>query len=56
MVLSENEAKFKFCPMLKTRDDKMRTCLVSQCMFWRWLDEARTKGYCGMAGAVNNKG
>ena len=56
MVLSENEAKFKFCPMLKTSDDKMKTCLVTQCMMWRWIDESKSKGYCGLAGQAAHKG
>ncbi len=56
MILSEGEARFKFCPLLKTSDDKMKTCLVTQCMFWRWLDDAKTEGYCGMAGPVNPQG
>lgn len=51
MLLSENEAKFKFCPLLKTRDDKMKMCMGSQCMYWRWEKEnAPEKGYCGVAG------
>jgi hypothetical protein len=51
MMLSEGEAKFKFCPLLKTRDDKMKMCMGSQCMLWRWTDEeSREKGYCGVAG------
>lgn len=56
MILAEGEATFKFCPLLKTSDDKMKTCQVAQCMMWRWTDESRTKGYCGMAGPVNHKG
>lgn len=49
MLLTENEAKFKYCPLLKTRDDKMRFCLGTMCMFWR---DAGDKGYCGLAGAA----
>ncbi len=49
MQLPENEAKFKFCPLLKTADDKVKMCLVSQCMMWRWADDSKTKGYCGLA-------
>ncbi|MFP4070614.1 MAG: hypothetical protein ACLFTB_01070 [Desulfovibrionales bacterium] len=47
MILSESEAKFKFCPLLKTQDDKLKFCQVSNCMMWRWAGEA--KGYCGLA-------
>ncbi|MBU1249261.1 MAG: hypothetical protein KKB70_11220 [Proteobacteria bacterium] len=50
MQLPENEAKFKFCPMLKTHDDKMKMCMGTQCMMWRWVDETKEKGFCGMAG------
>ena len=31
----ESEAKFKYCPLLKTHDDKMKFCLGSMCMMWR---------------------
>ncbi len=47
MLLSENEAKFKFCPYLKTSDDKLKFCQTSQCMMWRFVKD---KGYCGLAG------
>ncbi|MDP2848454.1 MAG: hypothetical protein Q8O35_09700 [Humidesulfovibrio sp.] len=56
MQLCESDAKFKYCPMLKTRDDKLKFCLGSMCMLWRWADEAKTgedaEGYCGAAGPV----
>ncbi|MGE4469985.1 MAG: hypothetical protein AB7D47_07620 [Desulfovibrio sp.] len=50
MPLSENEAKFKFCPLLKTSEDKMKFCQGSQCMMWRWQDSTKTAGWCGLAG------
>lgn len=54
MRLCESDAKFKYCPLLKTRDDKLKFCLGSMCMFWRWADPARTgadaEGSCGAAG------
>lgn len=56
MILSESEAKYKFCPMLMTSDDKMKMCQVTQCMMWRWADEDKTKGYCGLAGKRGNVG
>ena len=56
MLLCESDAKFKYCPLLKTRDDKMKFCLGSMCMLWRNADPARTGaddlGFCGAAGPV----
>lgn len=56
MLLPESDAKFKYCPLLKTRDDKMKFCLGSMCMLWRWADLAKTgsdeQGFCGAAGPV----
>jgi hypothetical protein len=49
MILTESEAKFKFCPLLKTQEDKLKFCLVSQCMMWRWADKEAGTGYCGVA-------
>lgn len=49
MLQSENEAKFKFCPLLKTHDDKMKCCQGASCMMWRW-SPGKEKGYCGLAG------
>ena len=51
MMLDENDAKFKFCPLLKTNDDKMKMCQVAMCMMWRWADDKKEKGYCGLAGS-----
>ncbi len=54
MQLCESDAKFKYCPLLKTRDDKLKFCLGSMCMFWRWANPANTgadaEGLCGAAG------
>lgn len=55
MIVSETDARFKFCPLLMTSDDKMKTCQVTQCMMWRWADDEKTRGYCGMAGPVQEK-
>jgi hypothetical protein len=53
---AESDAKFKYCPLLKTRDDKLKFCLGSMCMFWRWESSAKTGaddlGHCGAAGPV----
>nr|WP_321259595.1 hypothetical protein [uncultured Pseudodesulfovibrio sp.] len=50
MLVSDSDAKFMFCPLLKTHDDKMKMCQVTMCMMWRWADETKEKGYCGLAG------
>ncbi len=52
MLLSENEAKFKYCPLLKTHDDKMKFCQASMCMMWRAEkpEVEGCKGWCGLAG------
>ncbi len=51
MLLAESEAKFKYCPLLTTKDDKMRFCQGSMCMMWRREPEAQgeAKGWCGLA-------
>ncbi len=48
MILQESEAKFKYCPLLKTHDDKLKFCQGSMCMMWR--DAGAGAGYCGLAG------
>ncbi|WP_243544245.1 hypothetical protein [Pseudodesulfovibrio tunisiensis] len=50
MQTAESDAKFKYCPLLKTGDDKMKMCQTTMCMMWRWLDREREVGYCGLAG------
>jgi hypothetical protein len=56
MLLPESDAKFKYCPLLKTRDDKMKFCLGSMCMFWRHAEADKTGaddlGFCGASGPV----
>lgn len=55
MQISESDAKFKYCPLLKTHDDKMKFCLGSMCMFWTWAGPERgddAEGCCGAAGAA----
>lgn len=50
----QNEAKFKYCPLLKTNDDKFRMCQGAQCMMWRFKHSEKKGeddlGYCGLAG------
>ncbi|MHC1791925.1 hypothetical protein [Solidesulfovibrio sp.] len=48
MFVTEKEAKFRYCPLLKTHDDKMKFCLGTMCMMWRAADAE--SGYCGLAG------
>lgn len=50
-MLSEDEAKFKYCPHLTTHDDKLRFCQCSMCMMWRWENPEQPggRGYCGLA-------
>ncbi|MEG6505912.1 hypothetical protein ACR4XJ_00015 [Nitratidesulfovibrio sp. D1] len=54
MIMPQNEAKFRYCPFLKTSDDKMRFCVGAQCMMWRYKHPQRNaegdEGYCGLAG------
>ena len=53
MLLSENEAKFKYCPLLKTHDDKMKFCQASMCMVWQsesLYAAKESKGWCWLAG------
>ncbi|MBU1230359.1 MAG: hypothetical protein KKA55_09975 [Proteobacteria bacterium] len=56
MLLPESDAKFKYCPLLKTREDKLKFCLGSMCMLWRHAEAGKTGaddlGYCGAAGPV----
>ena len=54
MQVSESDAKFMFCPFLMTHDDKMKMCQVTMCMMWRWADDAKENGYCGLAGQAKN--
>lgn len=57
MYLSEREAKFKYCPLLMTHDDKMKFCQGTMCMMWRSApeDPDADKGFCGLAGRPGDK-
>lgn len=50
MPIAESDAKFKYCPLLKTTDDKLRFCLGSACMMWRRAESGGDAGWCGLAG------
>lgn len=68
--MTDNIAKTKWCPMsryvlsvtgelISNRqghvNDPWDSCLVSDCMMWRWLiyendTKSTTEGYCGLGG------
>ncbi len=55
MLLPVKDAKFKNCPLLTTKDDKLRFCLGASCMMWRYKHRSEksneeAEGYCGLAG------
>lgn len=63
MILTEDEAKTKVCPILKPEPAGLHSgvggngfafrprCLGSDCMAWRWQhsDPNLPKGFCGLA-------
>jgi len=54
MSTTEKDAKFRFCPLLTTPEGKMRFCVASQCMMWRWDGQGEgpdALGFCGLASA-----
>jgi hypothetical protein len=53
MPIPESEAKFKYCPHLKTSDDKMKFCQAGMCMMWRTTKDGAA-GWCGLAGKPEN--
>lgn len=54
MPLSEKDSRYKYCPLLTTKDDKLKFCLGKACLMWRWHDDEKTdesdSGWCGLAG------
>lgn len=57
--MTEDEAKTKWCPFVRTGLTAGRYCIVSGCMMWRWdtyqtshdpTTVGATSGFCGLAG------
>jgi hypothetical protein len=64
MLMTEAEAKDRFCPMGRGKPDIAR-CTGSDCMAWRWENWSASltalgkverwesnRGYCGLGGSV----
>ena len=56
-MLTEEEAKGKWCPLTFNNGHDPEKCCTSMCMAWRWgrkphmkQEECMTTGYCGLAG------
>ncbi len=52
MVLTEEEAKEKWCPISRDRSELLIPCIGSRCMWWKWYGYATEKapattGHCG---------
>ena len=56
MILTEKEARAKWCPQTMPSYDPMkaespRNCEGTDCFAWRWDDPKQPRcGYCGLAG------
>jgi hypothetical protein len=58
MNLTEDQARVKWCPFMKTPGAQgpfANRCISSHCMAWRWrvIDSKGTtddRGYCGLSG------
>lgn len=60
--MTEEQAKTKWCPMVKVGIDNNFNCVASDCMMWRWVSAGeyidgdrlvqqwRTEGFCGIGG------
>lgn len=45
IAVKVKEAREKWCCM-----PEMEKCFADECMAWRWFDQFKNDGYCGMAG------
>ena len=54
MIVTEEEAKEKDCPVTPANSESFFSCIASKCMAWRKCRRATTAapgtGYCGLAG------
>lgn len=60
-LLTEDEAKTKWCPMVRDNGSNLNgessRCIGSACMAWRWKHELvvhgeSLRGYCGAFGKI----
>lgn len=54
MLRTPDEARFVYCPLLTTRDDKLKFCQAAMCMMWRTTGDSAgpdAPGFCGLAGS-----
>lgn len=53
MVVTEEEAKTKWCPQTGSSEDDadLTNCIGSGCMWWEWNAD-KDKGYCGVTKKV----
>jgi hypothetical protein len=55
-MITEQEAKTKWCPMVRSAPNEAAHCVASNCMMWRWANygtipaQTDVLGYCGLAG------
>lgn len=53
MLLTEEEARTKWCHCLRQEGSEDNRCMASGCMAWRWAKGEwhgkEPRGYCGLA-------
>jgi hypothetical protein len=49
VIVTEEEAKQRMCPILARVGPYAESCIGSRCMMWQWFDVAGTSGQCGLA-------